>query len=327
MYDAGLTLAIALAAGVLAQSVSRQARLPGIVLLLATGAVLGPEGAGWVDPDALGDGVFGIVDFGIAIILFEGGLNLEWSRLKRQEASIRRLITVGAAMTFAGAAALARLAMDWSWDLSLLFGSLVVVTGPTVVAPLLRDMRLQPRLRTILERRGVNRDGLTRQPAGLDESLLHPRKDGPVRLQIDQAPRARNRRMIGWRLVHGQPQKAADRQRVRRAPRNPAFRVDAFEGADQQQAEVAPGCQARSAHHGRVEPVTQAFDEPIDVVPVEQRRQPRVERMARRGGQVRRRDPQRRLIRLARSHSHARQCSTTDRLCRSLITPTFTTGC
>ena len=93
------------------------------------------------------------------------------------------------------------------------------------------------------------------------------------------------------------------------------------------QAEVAPGCQARSAHHGRVEPVTQAFDEPIEVVPVEQRRQPRVERMARRGGQVRRRDPQRRLIRLARSHSHARQCSTTDRLCRSLITPTFTTGC
>ena len=155
MYDAGLTLAIALAAGVLAQSLSRQARLPGIVLLLATGAVLGPEGAGWVDPNALGDGVFGIVDFGIAIILFEGGLNLEWSRLKRQEASIRRLITLGAAMTFAGAAALARLAMDWSWDLSLLFGSLVVVTGPTVVAPLLRDMRLRPRLRTILEAEGV----------------------------------------------------------------------------------------------------------------------------------------------------------------------------
>ena len=83
------------------------------------------------------------------------------------------------------------------------------------------------------------------KPGRLDQSrscyflkvATHPRKDGPVRLQIDQAPRARNRRMIGWRLVHGQPQKAADRQRVRRAPRNPAFRVDAFAVADQQQAE------------------------------------------------------------------------------------------
>ena len=90
-------------------------------------------------------------------------------------------------------------------------------------------------------------------------SQIHPSAGRPRR--------SRNRRMIGWRLVHGQPQKAADRQRVRRAPRHPAFRVD-VEGADQQQAEVAPGCQARSAHHGRVEPGAQAFDEPIEVVPI-----------------------------------------------------------
>ena len=114
-----------------------------------------PEGVGWVDPRSLGDGLFRIVDFGIAIILFEGGLNLEWSRLKRQEASIRRLITLGAAITLGGAVALAHVALGWSWDLSLLFGSLVVVTGPTVVGPLLRDMRLRPRLRTILEAEGV----------------------------------------------------------------------------------------------------------------------------------------------------------------------------
>ena len=89
MSHAGLTLAIALAAAVLAQSVSRQVRLPGIVLLLLTGALLGPEFASWIEPDALGDGLFAIVDFGVAIILFEGGLNLEWSRLKRQESAIR----------------------------------------------------------------------------------------------------------------------------------------------------------------------------------------------------------------------------------------------
>ena len=155
MHNAGLTLAIALAAGVIAQSVSRQLRLPGIVLLLGTGALLGPDGAAWIEPRALGDGLFGIVDFGIAIILFEGGLNLEWSRLKRQETAIRRLITRGAVVTLLVAIGLARFVLDWNWNLAFLFGSLVVVTGPTVVGPLLRDIRLHPRLRTILEAEGV----------------------------------------------------------------------------------------------------------------------------------------------------------------------------
>ena len=103
----------------------------------------------------LGIGLFSIVDFGIAIILFEGGLNLQWSRLKRQEAAIRPLITGGALITLVGATVLTRFAVGWQWDLSLLFGSLVVVTGPTVVGPLLRDMRLNPRLRTVLEAEGV----------------------------------------------------------------------------------------------------------------------------------------------------------------------------
>ena len=151
MPNAGLTLAVALAAGVLAQSLSRQAHLPGIVLLLLFGAFFGPEFLAWIEPSSLGGGLFAIVDFGIAIILFEGGLNLEWSRLKRQEAAIRGLITTGAVVTLVGATLSAGLVLGWRWDLALLFGSLVIVTGPTVVTPLLRDMRLQPRLRTTPE--------------------------------------------------------------------------------------------------------------------------------------------------------------------------------
>ena len=150
-----LTVALALAAGILAQSVSRLVRFPGIVLLLAGGVLLGPEGLGWIQPRALGQGLFGIVDFGVAIILFEGGLNLEWSRLKRHEAAIRRLITWGALVTLVGATALAGLVLGWRWNLAILFGALVVVTGPTVIQPLLRDMRLRPRLKTILEAEGV----------------------------------------------------------------------------------------------------------------------------------------------------------------------------
>ena len=115
MPTASLTVAIALAAGVLAQSVSRQLHIPGIILLLVVGAYLGPDGLGWIAPAALGDGLFGIVEFGVAVILFEGGLNLEWSRLKRQEASIRRLITIGAVTTLVGGTLLVRLALGSSF--------------------------------------------------------------------------------------------------------------------------------------------------------------------------------------------------------------------
>ena len=167
-----LTVALALAFGIMAQSVSRLLRLPGIVLLLACGALLGPEGVGWIQPKALGQGLFGIVDFGVAIILFEGGLNLEWSRLKRQEAAIRRLITWGALVTLVGAAALAGLVLGWPWDLAILFGALVVVTGPTVIQPLLRDMRLRPRLKTILEAEGVLIDPIGALLAGFILQLV-----------------------------------------------------------------------------------------------------------------------------------------------------------
>ena len=165
-----LTVALALAAGIVAQSVSRLLRLPGIVLLLACGAVLGPEVLGWIQPQALGDGLFGIVDFGVAIILFEGGLNLEWSRLKRQEAAIRRLITWGSLVTLFGAAALTIVLLGWQWDLAILFGALVIVTGPTVIQPLLRTMRLRPRVKTILEAEGVLIDPVGALLAGF---LLH----------------------------------------------------------------------------------------------------------------------------------------------------------
>ena len=94
-----LIFALALAAGVLAQSVARHLRLPGIVLLLAAGIGLGPDGLGWVRPSELGGGLYALVDLAVAVILFEGGLNLEISRLRREQAAIRRLVTWGAGIT------------------------------------------------------------------------------------------------------------------------------------------------------------------------------------------------------------------------------------
>lgn len=149
------TLVLALAVGVLAQSLARHLRVPGIVLLLGFGAGLGPDGVGWIHPSALGAGLFSIVHLAVAVILFEGGLNLEISRLRREQAAIRRLVTLGALITLVGGAVAVHLLLDWGLLQSLLFGSLVVVTGPTVVGPLLSDLRLRPRAATVLEAEGV----------------------------------------------------------------------------------------------------------------------------------------------------------------------------
>ncbi|MFQ5458361.1 MAG: cation:proton antiporter, partial [Myxococcota bacterium] len=130
-------------------------RVPGIILLLGVGIALGPDGAGWIQPDALGEGLIGLVRLSVAIILFEGGLNLDIRRLRREGTAIRRLVTFGAAITGIGGALAARVLMDWSLTNSLLFGTLVIVTGPTVVTPLLRHLRLQRRVSTVLEAEGV----------------------------------------------------------------------------------------------------------------------------------------------------------------------------
>jgi NhaP-type Na+/H+ or K+/H+ antiporter len=153
--DPRLSFALALLAGMFAQAIARHLRLPGIVLLLVAGVSLGPDGLGWVQPRQLGDGLFSIVDFAVAIILFEGGLNLEISRLRRSGTAIRRLITWGALVTLAGGAVAVHILLGWGLMESLLFGGLVVVTGPTVVGPLVSELRLKPKVATVLEAEGV----------------------------------------------------------------------------------------------------------------------------------------------------------------------------
>ena len=149
------TFVLALTLGVVAQLFARHLRVPGIVLLLMVGAGLGPDGLGWVQPRALGDGLLVIVHLAVAVVLFEGGLNLEISRLRREQAAIRRLVSLGAVVTMLGGAAAVHALFPVSIMQALLFGSLVVVTGPTVIGPLVRGLRLRPRLATVLEAEGV----------------------------------------------------------------------------------------------------------------------------------------------------------------------------
>jgi NhaP-type Na+/H+ or K+/H+ antiporter len=158
--DPALTIALALAAGMIAHILARHLRVPGIVLLLATGVILGPDVLDVVRPAALGASLHDLVGFAVAVILFEGGMNLNLERLRQEAQSIRQFVTAGALVTAVGAALAARWSLGWNWTTSILFGTLVMVTGPTVITPLLRRIKVQPRVATVLEAEGVLVDAI-----------------------------------------------------------------------------------------------------------------------------------------------------------------------
>src|SRR5690606_3617048 len=127
-YSPQLTMAIALAAGMTCQVLARHLRVPGIVLLLLAGVLLGPEVAGVVRPDSLGPYLQMIVAVSVAVILFEGGMHLELSRLRGEALAIRKLITIGALVTGVLATLAARYIIGWDWRIAVPFGTLVIVT-------------------------------------------------------------------------------------------------------------------------------------------------------------------------------------------------------
>ncbi|MFQ6608449.1 MAG: cation:proton antiporter [Fidelibacterota bacterium] len=160
MNNPALTTAIAIAAGMIAQALARHLHIPGIVLLLATGVLLGPDVANVVHPTSLGSGLTILVGFAVAVILFEGGMNLRIARIRREGRTIRQLITVGALVSAIGGMLAAKLFLGWEWKIATLFGTLVIVTGPTVITPLLRRIKLRRSVGTVLEAEGVFLDAI-----------------------------------------------------------------------------------------------------------------------------------------------------------------------
>jgi NhaP-type Na+/H+ or K+/H+ antiporter len=124
------------------------------------GVLLGPDVLHLIDPSTLGTGLNALVGFAVAIILFEGGLSLRLSRLRAGGPAIRQLLTVGALVTAVGGALAAKFCLLWPWRTSLLFGTLIIVTGPTVVTPLLRRLKVQQRVSNVLEAEGVLIDAI-----------------------------------------------------------------------------------------------------------------------------------------------------------------------
>ena len=158
MYLVGVPLL-----GIAAQWLAWRLRLPAILLLLACGIALGQ----FVDPDELLSQVTGgarangprllfpVVSLAVAVILFEGGLSLRFSELRYGGPVVLRLVTVGASVTWLLTTLAAKYAFDLSTRIAVLVGAILVVTGPTVVGPLLRHIRPKRRVGSIAKWEGI----------------------------------------------------------------------------------------------------------------------------------------------------------------------------
>ena len=170
-----LTVSLALLFGIIIHSLAEHLRIPSIVLLLGAGALLGPDLLGWIKPESVKFVLPSMIGYAVAVILFEGGMNLELKRLRRESMVLRRLVTYGAFITAIGGTLAAKMLMGWDWNISVLFGTLVIVTGPTVITPLLRRIKLNQNLHTLLEAEGVLIDPIGAIIAiGVLEVVLHP---------------------------------------------------------------------------------------------------------------------------------------------------------
>lgn len=178
-----LYLAMVPALGVAAQWIAWRANLPGILLLLLFGVVLGQ----FVKPDTYlaeltgGDKnagpemLFPLVSLAVAVIMFEGGLSLKLGELKEAGGAALRLCTIGALVTWLGCTLAANFCLGFAWPVCFLLGAILTVTGPTVIGPLLRQVRPTRRVAATLKWEGIVIDPIGAVLAVLvfEHALLH----------------------------------------------------------------------------------------------------------------------------------------------------------
>ncbi|MEL6303628.1 MAG: sodium:proton antiporter, partial [Bacteroidota bacterium] len=155
--------------GIIAQWFAWRLKLPAILPLILIGLMVGPvatlyteDGTKLIEPiwngkKGLfpGEGLYNFVSLAISIILFEGGLTLKRAEISNVGPVITKLITLGTVVTFFGAGVAAHYIFELSWQISFLFSGLIIVTGPTVIAPILRNIPLKKDVSTVLKWEGI----------------------------------------------------------------------------------------------------------------------------------------------------------------------------
>ena len=153
-------MAFILLAAVGAQWLAWRTRLPAIVILSVFGVVLGPV-LGILEPKAqMGDSLKYLVSFAVAVVLFNGGLSLRLEEIKETRKAILRLVCVGGPLAWFLATLGAHYVVGLSWPVATLFGGILVVTGPTVIMPMLRQAKLNVRVGNMLKWEGIVIDPL-----------------------------------------------------------------------------------------------------------------------------------------------------------------------
>jgi NhaP-type Na+/H+ or K+/H+ antiporter len=153
--EGSFAAALAIAVGVTAQVVATRLAIPSIVLLLVAGLAVGPDGLGWLDPSIFAETRGDLIGLAVTVILFEGALGIDLERLREHRRTLVSLLTTGAILSLAVGTGGARWFLGMPWSVALLYGALVIVTGPTVVTPLVSRLPLGRSVREILVSEGV----------------------------------------------------------------------------------------------------------------------------------------------------------------------------
>lgn len=158
MHDVGIKLALIGFAGIAAQWIAWRIHLPAIALLLAAGLVAGPL-TGFIDPiHDFGEVYRPVISLAVAIILFEGGMSLNFSEIRETSKAVRQIIILGGPLVWGMSTATAHFVGDLSWQTSAILGAILVVTGPTVIMPLLRQANLKARPASLLRWEAIIND-------------------------------------------------------------------------------------------------------------------------------------------------------------------------
>ncbi|MFZ7165482.1 cation:proton antiporter [Avibacterium avium] len=153
--DTAFILSAIVGLGIVAQWLAWYLKQPSILFLLLIGIIVGPV-LNLFNPDViLGDLLFPFISLGVAVILFEGALTLEFDEIKQHGKVVQLLVSFGMLITVSVISVATYFLFDVDWRIALLFGTLVCVTGPTVIVPLLRSVRPNSNIANILKWEGI----------------------------------------------------------------------------------------------------------------------------------------------------------------------------